>query len=166
MGACGKQPQPNNLPTSQQRSNVRKKLDTTTAAARSKAPAGSMCMWPSTTTRASPSRPSIQTKEGVGTGLPACCAGVLRPAWHHLQGHPDRQRTGLPFPIHGCRLQAPCTQAPLPPSLHPAHQRQGRTLHPDRAPRMGLRTVLPKLQPTQPGASPLAASVQLAPAPC
>ncbi len=51
---------------------------------------------------------------------------------------------------------------PLHPALHPAHQRQGRAIYPDCSARMGLRTHVPELQPTQPGASPLAAPVQLA----
>jgi transposase len=37
-------------------------------------------------------------------------------------------------------------QTPLHQTLHPAHQRQGRTFHPDRTQRMGLRTLLPEFR--------------------
>ena len=45
-----------------------------------------------------------------------------------------------------CRDLAHHTQTH--PHLHPAHQRQSRTLYPNRHPRMGLRPALPKLRRT------------------
>ena len=47
-------------------------------------------------------------------------------------------------------------------TLYPANQRQGRTLHPNRVTRMGLRPRLSELQTTCPGAALLHAPLQLA----
>lgn len=84
-------------------------------------------------------------------------AGVLRgplPGRHNLMvpalrhphpPHPHRQRTllcrqTLPQHLPGSRPKALQNQA-----LHAVHQRQGRTLHPDRPERMGLCQDLSKL---------------------
>ena len=45
-------------------------------------------------------------------------------------------------------------QAPLHPALHPANQRQSRTLHPDRLARMGLRKTLDRLRRKRPPLQP------------
>ena len=63
-------------------------------------------------------------------------------------------------------LQGAGAQAPPHTALHSTHQWKGGTLHPDRPARVGLRPYLPELRTTQPGASPLAAPVQLAPTSC
>src|SRR5690606_34806981 len=54
------------------------------------------------------------------------------------------------------------TQAHPDAALHAAHQRQGRTLHPDRPARMGLRDLLRDLGPAPGGAGRLAPPLQLA----
>jgi hypothetical protein len=68
---------------------------------------------------------------------------------------------GPGLPITCLRSGLPCAgpQAPLHSAVHSAHQWQSRALHPDRPARVGLRSHLPELKPTQPGASPLAASI-------
>ena len=60
------------------------------------------------------------------------------------------------------RLQAARHQAHHDQALHAADQRQGRALHPDRAPRMGLRHRLRALRSAPRRAPALAASLQLA----
>ena len=73
---------------------------------------------------------------------------------------------GLPLTRPGRGMQGAGPQATLHPALHTPHPRQGRTLSPDRSARMSLRPNVQQLKQAQPGASPLAAPVQLAPAPC
>jgi transposase InsO family protein len=55
--------------------------------------------------------------------------------------------------------------ASLHPSLHAPHQRQGRTLHPNRSARVGLRSPLPQLRGTRSTALALARALQLPPSP-
>ncbi len=53
-------------------------------------------------------------------------------------------------------LAAASASAPLHPPLHPSHQRQGRALHPNRPPRMGLCPFLLLLPPARQPSAPLA----------
>lgn len=102
------------------------------AATRWMARAGSTCMWPSTTTRVSPSRPFIRMRSRLRGAWVICAAR------HLLQSHTHRQRRGLSLACLRSSLPHAWHQAPLHPALHPAHQRQGRALHADGAPGMGL----------------------------
>ena len=103
-------------------------------------------MWPSTTTRASASRPSCPIRP---TNRPP--ASSTWPRQHFARFGFSIQRVltdngpcyrSIQF---GQALQPAQYQAPLHPALHAAHQRKSRALHPDRHPRMGLRTLLPEL---------------------
>ncbi len=78
--------------------------------------------------------------------LLASSRGLLRPSGHHRASRHDRQwpvlllapfRRGLPQTAHQTHPHA---------HLYAPHQRQSRTLHPDRHPRMGLRPALSKLR--------------------
>ncbi len=55
--------------------------------------------------------------------------------------------------------------SPLHSPLHATHQRQSRTLHPDRAPRVGLCPPLLRLTRTRPTTCPLARLLQLSSSP-
>ena len=91
-----------------------------------------------TTTRCSPA-PSITSRRGI-SGRP-----------HH-----DRQWLRLSL-LPYCRpVPQPQDAAHLYPPLHPAHQRQGRTLHPDRYAPMGLRQTLQSFPAARRRAPPLA----------
>jgi len=59
----------------------------------------------------------------------------------------DRQRFQLPLSPVPPRLSADGHPTSPPPTLHPENQRKGRTLHPDRTTRIGLRTTLDRLRP-------------------
>jgi transposase len=71
---------------------------------------------------------------------------VLPPTRHPRRARDERQRRLLPLDHPHLRL--PRTRRPPPPDppLPPPHQRQGRTLHPDPARRLGLRRDL-RLKP-------------------
>ncbi len=86
-------------------------------------------------------------REGHHRGrVPAPRDRVLRPPRHQRRARDDRQRLGLP--LHDPRLRLPRARRPPPahPALPAAHQRQGRTLHPHPARRLGLRRDL-RLKP-------------------
>jgi transposase len=91
---------------------------------------------------------------------------LLRSTQHPAARGHDRQRPLL-------RLQAvpryqpkPATQTYPYANLHAPHQRQGRTLHPDSHPGMGLRTPLSKLRRTQQTPRTMDPPVQLASTTC
>src|SRR5712664_2767373 len=80
--------------------------------------------------------------------LPARRCRLLRPTRHHHSPTAHRQRLLLSLPPLPHCLPPTRHPAPLYPSLHAAHQRQGRTLHPNRPARVGLRSPLPQLRRT------------------
>ena len=106
-----------------------------TAATPSGASAGSTSTSPSTTTRASPTPPSIPDEKRGS----AIAASALQP-WTGTPGSASASRPCSPTtgpPIAPSASPRPVTTRPPPPphqTLHAPHQRQGRTLHPDRPP--------------------------------
>src|SRR5688572_7897584 len=60
---------------------------------------------------------------------------------------------------------ARCSSATASRGLHPAHQREGRALHPNPAARMGLSSALPQLLRTDRGAGSIPSVLQPPPAP-
>jgi len=91
-------------------------------------------------------------RERTGNKLQRVLAASDRMVRH--AGHPgaarhDRQRPGLLLEAPRGDLRRARDPPPPHPSLPAAHQRQGRTLHPNTATRMGLRERLQRL-PTPP----------------
>ncbi len=82
---------------------------------------------------------------GSRNRLPAARDRVLPPPRHPRPAGDDRQRIGLS--LRDPRARLPRAEGPPPahPPLPATHQRQGRTVHPNDAARMGLRRHLPKL---------------------
>src|SRR5207302_10691248 len=95
--------------------------------------------------------------------LPARRRRLLRPARHFPSPPAHRQRLLLSLPPLPHRLPPTRHPAPLHPPLHSTHQRQGRTLHPNRPARVGLRSPLPQLRRTRSAAFPLDRALQLPP---
>ena len=87
----------------------------------------------------------------------------LRPTRHHHSPTAHRQRLLLSLPPLSRRLPPTRHPAPLYPSLHAAHQRQGRTLHPNRPARVGLRSPLLQLGGTRSAPLALARALQFPP---
>jgi hypothetical protein len=87
----------------------------------------------------------------------------LRPARHRHPPPAHRQQLLLSLPPVPRRLPSARHPAPLHPSLHAAHQRQGRTLHSNRPARVGLRSPLPQLGRTRSAAFALARALQSPP---
>lgn len=101
-------------------------------------------------------------EEGERRRLPQGRCRLLRQSWRHCGEGDDRQRLLLPFEGFPQSLPRSRPEAHQDQALYPQDQRQGGTLHPDRAPRMGLRTGLSDLGPPRRGAAGLAPSIQLA----
>jgi hypothetical protein len=98
--------------------------------------------------------------------LPPRHRRLLQKPRHHRRARHDRQRVVLPLQGLPPRLHAAPPQAHLHQAVYAADQWQSRALHPDRAPRMGLRHSLRPLRPAPPSAPALASSLQLAQATC
>ncbi len=92
--------------------------------------------------------------------------GLLLPLRHHYQARAHRQRLLLSIRTLPHALAPTARQTPLHQALHPAHQRQSRTIHPNHAQGRGLRPDLPKLRREKPTARPLATRLQLPPPAC
>ena len=69
--------------------------------------------------------------------------GLLRQLRHRRRARDHRQRIGLPIRDPRDRLPSTRDPAPAHPAAPPTDQRQGRTLHPHDARRLGLRRDLP-----------------------
>src|SRR5712672_1703788 len=140
------------------------------AAAAPSLPAGRLCTSPSTITPASPSPACCPTNKAKPP-LPSCAPlspSTPNTASSFADCSPNsptahRQRLLLSLPPLPHRLPPTRHPAPLHPPLHAAHQRQGRTLHPNRPARVGLRSPLPQLRRTRSAAFPLDRALQLPP---
>ena len=129
------------------------------------ASAGSTSTWPSMMPRAWPTSRSSgpsgrrrSPRSSARAGLvPASAASVRRIMTDNAFAYRARR----------CRRSVAPPAATSPdPALHAAHQRQGRAVHPDPAPRVGLPSPLFQLGGSHSRAAGLAPLLQLAPAPC
>jgi leucine-zipper of insertion element IS481/Integrase core domain len=92
-------------------------------------------------------------------------AAVAFYAQHPHSSPAHRQRQLLSLPPVPSGLRSTRHSSPLHSPLHATHQRQSRTLHPDRAPRVGLCPPLLRLTRTRPTTCPLARLLQLSSSP-
>ena len=101
------------------------------------------------------------SEEGKRRRLPLCDDRLLQEPRRHRRTRHDRQWQLLK--IQGLRphLQAARPQAHQDQTLHATDQRQGPTLHPNRAQGMGLRHSLRALRATPPSLAALAPSLQI-----
>ena len=100
--------------------------------------------------------------------IPAPSRGLLRPLRHHRCAA-CMTDNGPCFCSRRFAANLPRSAQLTPIShahLHPAHQRQSRTLYPNRHPRMGLRPALPKLRRAPQLSRSLDPPVQLASTSC
>ena len=115
-------------------------------AAAVRVPAGRTCTSPSTTTPASPLPSSCPTRP-PHPPWPSCAPPwptTLNSASACAACSPTTATAIAPRPF---RRLSPTPTAPfLHPTLHSAHQRQSRALHPDRFARVGLRSGLSPLR--------------------
>jgi len=81
-----------------------------------------------------------------GDRLPSPGPCLLPSPRDHGRAADDRHRLRLPLDRPRARLQGPAHPPPAHPALPPAHQRQGRAVHPHHARRLGLRRALRKLR--------------------
>ena len=88
--------------------------------------------------RGAPQRPP-----GRRARVPRAGAALVPRAGARGGGGDDRQRPRLPLARLAGALRAARPAPPPHPTLHPAHQRQGRALHPDLPEKLGLRLRLP-----------------------
>jgi transposase len=75
--------------------------------------------------------------------VPEARARLLPPLRRHRRADPDRQRQRLRLRPAHARLPRAAHPAQPHPSLPAADEREGRTLHPHPAPRLGVRSHLP-----------------------
>ena len=99
-------------------------------------------------------------------GLPQGRCRLLRKLGYYRGARHDRQRLLLQIPCLQKHLPAAVPEAHSHKALHTTDQRQGRALHPNLAPRVGLRSGLPDLAATRPLAALLLAPLQLASSSC
>ena len=107
--------------------------------------AGSSCTSPSTTPPAWPTPRSSPTRRPPPRSR-SCAAPIAFFDRHGItvERAAHRQRLGLPLHRPRDRLPRPGHPPPAHPPLPPPDQRQGRTLHPHHARRLGLRRDLPQ----------------------
>ena len=104
--------------------------------------AGSTCTSRSTTTRDSPTPSCSGAGCRVLRSLPRARRRLVPGPRHRRRARADRQRQGLPRTSLGGDDSAARDRASLHTRLSPAHERQGRTLHPDAPARVGVRAQL------------------------
>ena len=113
------------------------------------------------TTRPARLRRGARRREGRDRGrLPAPRRRALRRLRDPRRATDDRQRQRLPLRDPRACLQALADQTPPHPPLPAADEREGRTLHPHHARRLGLRRHLPHQRRTPPRTHRLARLLQ------